>query len=137
MPSSDVRDLVCEHAGHLGFVDGGVQRASIDPDGTAWQRERIDLAVVGNRETVRIAWAVRLGRQPPADRGDVRLDRSADVRRLHPQLTLRLAAQRNLIGNRNERQRADGQNGQRATGAASAQQESPPDDDGAGGRWRR
>ena len=58
------------------------------------------------------------------------------MRGLRQQLMMGLAAQRDLVSDGDERQRADGEEGQRATRAASAPQGFPPGDVGAGGRMR-
>lgn len=54
MTLRDMGDLVCEDAGYLRLVRGSVERAPMQPDRPAGQRERIDLPVVDHRERIGI-----------------------------------------------------------------------------------
>ncbi len=74
----------------------------IDPYRAARQCERVDVAVVGDGETVGIARSAGVGGQLPAESRHVCADRPIHLRRLRLHLPLRLAAKLDLVGHGHE-----------------------------------
>ena len=109
VPLRDVCDLVREDAGQLRLGARRLHRAAIQPHGAARQRERVDLAVVSHRKAVRVALPFRVRSELAPDPRNVRLHRRiAHLRRLLLHFRLRLFADRDLVGNRDELDRAGG-----------------------------
>src|SRR6185503_6969199 len=102
----DVRDLMRKNAGELRLVPRRLDRTAVHPDGAARKRERIDLAVVGDRKRVRVALALRVRGQAPADPRDVSLHvLLVQLGSLAPDFGLRLLADRDFVGDRDQIER--------------------------------
>ena len=67
MAPGDMRDLVRQNGRHLRLVRRLAQHAAVDPDGAAWERERVDLRQIGNGERVGIFRSWRRASEPLSD----------------------------------------------------------------------
>ena len=108
VPIRDVSDLVRHDGRQLGFVLRRQDRAAVNPDRSARQRECVDLARIRHRKTVRIARPVGLGRNRPTEAVDVSRHRSIpDFRDLLTDLGLGLASYLNFLINRDQTEGAN------------------------------
>src|SRR5262245_57384745 len=91
-----------------------MKHTTVDPDRTTGQRERVDLPIIGHRERVRILRA-RCGRgEPLPDSCDVSTHLwIAKRRHLLPDLRVFLAADLDLLRNRDDREGGRGERGER------------------------
>ena len=71
----DVRDLVAQHAGELGFGLDERERAARDVDEAARRRKRVDAIGIEHDEGPRQLWPRRLLGQHRADERDVFVNR--------------------------------------------------------------
>ncbi len=71
MPHDDVADLVRHYSGYLRLIICGIDRAAVDVNKTAWQRERVDRGIIHDLELVRIFFARRVRGQLLSERINV------------------------------------------------------------------
>ncbi len=135
-----MRDFVREDRGELRFVARRLHRAAMDPDGPARERERVELAVIGDGEAVGIPRTAGARREAPPDRGNIRGHLAIRQRRNRPpHFALRLAADADLVIDGNDRQLRRGAARQQQAGGRR-QQDQTLGVGAAGissGRWRR
>lgn len=99
----DVGDLVGEHASHLRVIVGDLQDAAIDPDRSARQGEGIHLPCIGRTEAVRIRSTTRVWHESSAEVLHVAPNHGVPhFGHVASDLHLRVTAQLNLIGHRDE-----------------------------------
>jgi hypothetical protein len=100
----DVRDFVSQDADRLRFRPGGFHHTAIHPDGTARERERVDLPEIGGRKAVGIVRAGRMGRESLAQTLDVAPDLAVgQLRNLFSHLPLGFLTNPDFVFDRDER----------------------------------
>lgn len=103
VPIRDVGDLVRHDGRQLGFVLRRQNRAAVNPDRSARQRESVDLARIRHRKTVWIARPVGIGRNRPTEALDISRHPSIpDFRDLLTDLSLGLASDLNFLFDRDQ-----------------------------------